>query len=211
MCVGAHLLKKIKDSETLMAKTILRLAEQSDVPRMLSIYAPYVQETVISFELEVPSVKDFADRLAAHEGDMPWIVCVQDGLVQGYAYISAFSPRPAYGWTCETSVYVDKYARGNGIGRKLYTALEGIARELGYPTLYARITTPNPESERFHQRLGYKKEAMLHNVGCKFGRFLDVAYYKKELLQYTENMQHPVKICNLEEKRLVEICGNAAL
>ena len=187
--------------------SVIRLATPSDVPAMLSIYTPYVQNTAVSFEYEPPSLSDFAGRLEERAGALPWIVYEQNGRIAGYAYASRFSGRSGYDWTLESSVYVDAALHGGGIGRKLYDALFSIVHAQGYYNLYACISVPNPESEEFHKKMGFTCEAVLQNSGYKFDGWLNIAFYTKALRPHAPNPVAPIPLALLSPHLLQEIFG----
>ena len=107
----------------------IRTASPSDAPALLSIYAPYVENTAITFEYTVPTPEDFRERIARTLDRYPYLVAQLNGTVMGYAYASAFHPRAAYDWSAEVSIYVSEDARGSGIGTRLYAALEDILKQ----------------------------------------------------------------------------------
>ena len=102
----------------------IRTASPSDAPALLSIYAPYVENTAITFEYTVPTPEDFRERIARTLDRYPYLVAQLNGTVMGYAYASAFHPRAAYDWSAETTIYVKKGCRHGGVGKLLYQALE---------------------------------------------------------------------------------------
>ena len=160
---------------------MIRIAEERDVPEILSIYAPYVLETTHTFEYDVPTEAEFLARFRSVTAAFPWLVWEEDGRILGYAYGSAPFERAAYRWSCETSVYLRPQARGRGIGRKLYTALEKILTIQGFHRNYAIITSENTGSLAFHQHLGYRIAAKLPGCAYKFGRSLGIVWAEKEL------------------------------
>ena len=100
-----------------------------------------------------------------------------DGVVRGYAYSSSYRPRPAYRPTRETSVYLDPEARGQGLGRALYDALLALLRDDGVHTVLAVIAQPNPASVALHVACGFERVGVLPEVGRKFDRWVDTAFY----------------------------------
>lgn len=166
----------------------VRTADLGDVPRLLEIYAPYVLETAVTFEYEVPSAKIFQGRLTRTLEKYPYLVAIENDRIEGYAYLSAFHPRPAYGWCAETSIYLDMQARGRGIGRKLYEELEQTARAQGILNLNACIAFTDHEdiylggeSKAFHERMGYRQCGHFHQCGYKFGVWYDMIWMEKML------------------------------
>lgn len=141
------------------------------------IYAPVVEETVISFETEVPSVAEMRDRIAGVSPTWPWLVADDAGRVVGYAYASRHRERGAYRWAVDVSAYVAPDARGAGIGRTLYQALIRILRLQGFYRAYAGIALPNDASVGLHRSVGFELVGIYRRVGFKLGRWNDVAWY----------------------------------
>lgn len=160
----------------------LRFAQESDIPRILEIYKPYVEQTTVTFEYETPTADVFLGRFREITERFPFLVWEEEGRVLGYAYACLPFSREAYRWLAEPSIYLDWEVRGRGIGKKLYTALEDILRLLGYRLSYALITSENEASLRFHEALGYR--VLAHFPGCayKMGRQLGVTWMEKILI-----------------------------
>ena len=168
--------------------TTIRNATPGDAKRLLEIYAWYVERTAVSFEIETPSPAAFRDRMARTMERYPWLVVEEDGMVQGYAYAGAFKGRAAYDWSCETTIYLDRGARGRGLGRKLYGALEAELKAMGILNLYACVTWQDAEDEtltqdspRFHARMGYAEVGRFRRCGHKFGRWYDMIWMGKDI------------------------------
>lgn len=160
---------------------MIRIAEERDIPAILEIYGPYVLNTTITFEYDVPTREEFTRRFRDITRQFPWLVYEEDGEILGYAYASAPYARAAYAWCAEPSVYLKPEARGRDIGRKLYAALEQILDCQGYQVLYALVTQENEASLRFHERCGYRVSVLFPNCGFKFGRWLGVIWMEKRL------------------------------
>ena len=78
-----------------MDNIIIRKAAVSDAERLLAIYAPYVRDTAITFEYEVPTKAEFESRIANTLKKYPYLVAVVDGVIAGYAYAGMFHERRA--------------------------------------------------------------------------------------------------------------------
>ena len=159
----------------------IRFAREADLPEILAIYAPYVENTTVSFEYEVPTLQAFAQRFRAITAQFPWLVWEEEGRILGYAYGAAPFERAAYRWCAEPSIYLAPEAQGRGIGRKLYQALEAILQKQGYCLLYAIITSENRASLAFHKALGYSPVATMPRCGYKAGRWLGIVWMEKTL------------------------------
>lgn len=106
-----------------MSDITIRNATLADAPRILEIYAYYVEHTVITFEYDVPSLAEFEGRMRDIMKKYPYLVIERDGRIEGYAYAHAFVGRAAYDWAAELTIYLDHDARRGGVGRVLYEAL----------------------------------------------------------------------------------------
>ncbi|MBQ8237153.1 MAG: N-acetyltransferase [Oscillospiraceae bacterium] len=160
---------------------MIRIATEADVPAILAVYAPYILDTTITFEYEVPTQAEFLARFRAITARYPWLVWEADGEILGYAHGSAPFERAAFRWSCEASVYLRPDARGRGIGKKLCTALEKLLAAQGHRLCYAIITSDNSASLAFHRKMGYTVTAELPGCGWKFGRWLGVTWVEKTL------------------------------
>ena len=103
---------------------IIRTVTEKDAHELLEIYRPYVEDTAITFEYDVPSVEEFSDWIRRISANYPYIAAVENGKIAGYAYAGVFKNRAAYDWSVEVTVYVKKGLHRKGIGAKLYSALE---------------------------------------------------------------------------------------
>ena len=177
---------------TLVNLTI-RAATVADAPRLLAVYAPYVEHTAITFEYAVPTVAEFEKRIAGVLCRFPYLVAEADGEVLGYAYAAPFHARAAYAYCAEVTVYLAENARGHGIGRQLYALLHAILKAQGIVNAIACITPPkngeNYPSMRFHQKMGYRFAGRIENSGYKFGRWSDTVYMEKTLNPPADNMR----------------------
>lgn len=178
----------------------VRPATVQDVPRILEIYGPYVENTAISFEYKVPTLEEFTQRFLRITAQFPWLVWVEDGVVLGYAYGSRPFERAAYQWSAEASIYLLPDACGKGIGKKLYAALEQLLKSQGYRKVYAIITTANEASVAFHRAVGYRHTATMPDCGYKFGKWYGTVWMEKELNTWDAPPRAPVCIHCLSEQ-----------
>lgn len=170
----------------------IRIATEADLPRLLAIYGPYVENTTVSFEYEVPTLDAFLTRFRKITEQFPWLVWEEDGTVLGYAYACAPFDRAAYQWCAEPSIYLMPEAQGKGIGKRLYEALEEILTAQGYRLSYAIITSENEASLAFHRAMGYRETAHFPGCGYKFGRWLGVTWMEKPLRSVDMSMNTPI-------------------
>lgn len=177
-----------------MKNITVRTAKATDAEALSEIYAPYVAETAISFELAVPTAEEFSERIKKTLEKYPYLVAESEGEAVGYAYASAFKERAAYDRAAELSIYVKRGFSGIGIGRTLYAALENALRKQNILNAYACIAYAEREDEYlmrgsavFHEKCGYEKVAHFHNCGFKFGRWYDMIWMEKYLGEHTNN------------------------
>ena len=174
----------------------IRLATAADAAPIQAIYAPYVRDTVISFELEPPSVDEMADRIRK---SLTWLVCEDTmGRLAGYAYASKHRERAAYQWSVDVTVYIDPAFHRQGIGRGLYTALFGLLRLQGYYNAYAGITQPNDGSVGLHTAMGFEPVGVYQGVGYKFGQWHDVAWLSLRLQPLSASPASPRPITAIQ-------------
>lgn len=160
----------------------IRNVQVEDAANLVAIYAPYVEKTAITFETQVPTVEDFENRIKKTMKKFPYLVAMEEGQIVGYAYASTYYARAAYDWTVELSVYVQKEARGKGVGTLLYTALEEELIARGFKNFLACIALPNPASIALHEKRGYEQVAHFKKVGYKFGTWHDIVWLQKSLV-----------------------------
>jgi L-amino acid N-acyltransferase YncA len=173
-----------------------RLAQVEDAPELLKIYAPYVEETTISFECVVPSREEFAGRIENIGSFYPYLVAEEDGRILGYAYAHRFAERKAYDWSAEATVYVEKGQRHKGLGRQLYEKLFALLRLQHIVTAYAAVTSSNTASIKFHEKLGFKVAGTYPETGYKFNQWLGLTWLDLKLMIPPAK---PQPICPLKE------------
>lgn len=163
---------------------LIREGRAEDLPRLLEIYNHYVEHTPITFDIEPASLETrrlWFDAFAS-EGPHRIFVAETSGRVHGYACSGTFRTKPAYHRSVEASVYLDVDDCGGGIGTALYThLLEILEHEVGVHRALAGITQPNETSVALHQRFGFKRIGTFSDVGFKFGRYWDVAWFERAL------------------------------
>lgn len=172
----------------------IRVVTEADAGELLAIYRPYVEETAITFEYDVPTLEEFRGRIRNTLTKYPYFAAVKDGKILGYAYTGPFKGRRAYDWAAETTVYVAKEARRMGVGRLLYGALEEASQAQGIRNLYACIGMPigeddpylTADSQQFHARLGYQLVGTFHKCGYKYGRWYDMIWMEKFLADHPD-------------------------
>ncbi len=154
---------------------LIRPATNGDVAAITGIYNQSVADTTASFDLVPKTPEERAAWLERHGPRHPVIVADVDGVIAGWASLSPYSERPAYDDTAEISIYIDHGWHRRGIGAALGMELLARARAAGLHCIIARICTENEASLNLTRSLGFTGAGTLHQVGFKFGRWLDVA------------------------------------
>ena len=173
-------------SETFLpTDVVIALAPASiaHIPAITAIYAEAVAHGTASWELDPPDTAEMARRMADIQArGYPYLVALAGGAVAGYAYASAYRPRPGYRFTVEDSVYVAPAWQGHGIGRRLLAALIDATTRLGYRQMVAVIgDSGNIASIALHAALGFTHAGLLRSVGFKHGRWLDSVLMQRSL------------------------------
>ena len=180
----------------------VRFATADDAGGIAAVYAPYVASTAISFEAAPPTADEMEQRLAQTMPRYPWLVAVDDdgspGHVLGYAYGQRFAARDAYGWSVETSIYLDEAARGRGIGRTLYGALLGLLTAQGYRQAFGGIALPNDASVALHESTGFHHIGTYDDVGFKLGVWHDVGWWQRALDMDGATPREPLTVDELD-------------
>ena len=159
----------------------IRPATAADGAACAAIYAPYVRDTAITFELDPPGAAEMAARIAAAQAAHGWLVLEEAGRVIGYAHAGAHNPRAAYARTAATGIYLAQDQRGRGLGQRCYRALIDDLAGKGFHTLIAIIALPNAPSVALHEKLGFVQAGHLREVGWKFDRWHDTGWWQRLL------------------------------
>lgn len=176
----------------------LRIATVRDAAAIAAIYAPYVRDTAISFETEVPDAAEMRNRIARVTAHYPWLVAEdQSGLI-GYAYAGEHRSRKAYRWSVDAAVYLPASSHRRGAGRALYGALFQLLRAQRYVKAYAGIALPNAASVGLHEALGFKPIGVYRKVGYKLGAWRDVGWWELDLGEPANPPPEPLALSALD-------------
>ncbi|HSO63795.1 MAG TPA: GNAT family N-acetyltransferase [Ornithinibacter sp.] len=158
---------------------VLRAATTDDLAAMAVIYNDAVLTSVSTFDVEPQPPELFAERVASTRPGDHVVVAHEGGRLLGMAYAATYRPRPAYDGTRETSVYLAPEARGRGVGRALYAELLRRVDADGIHVCLAVIAQPNAASEALHAAAGFERVGTLREVGRKFDRWVDIAWWHR--------------------------------
>lgn len=191
-------------------KLQIRIAKRKDVPKLLDIYAPYVEKTAITFDYEVPTLVEFTEKIERILKRYPVLVAEADGEILGYAYADAFKNKAAYDWAVETTIYVKEDCKKLGIGKSLYGELEKILLSQNIVNLNACIAYPTEEDEhltkdsvRFHEKLGYRMVGEFRQCGYKFDRWYNMVWMEKHIGEH--QTKQPSVIWFQDVKNVIKI------
>jgi len=154
----------------------IRTAERADVAKLLDIYNYEVLNGVATFDLQPKTLEERMVWFEEHNiKNHPLIVAEVEGEVAGYASLSPYRTKEAYVSTVELSVYVDADFRGRGVATALMEAIIKLARDDERTHMVVSVITHgNEASEKLHKKFGFDFSGTLHEVGVKFGRYLDI-------------------------------------
>lgn len=173
-----------------------RNVQLSDAKQLLDIYSPYVTDTAITFEYDIPSLEEFTERIKNISAEYPYIVCTYKDKIVGYAYAHRHMERAAYQWNVESTIYLDMNYKSLGIGKMLYTKLIELLKLQNIENVYACITTENEKSVKFHEKLGFKFIGIYLDTGYKFDRWYDITWLG---IRISDKNQKPKAIKNIND------------
>ena len=188
-----------------MDTVTLRRAHLEDAEAILEIYAPYIRNTNITFEYEVPSLSEFRDRMAGLMEGYPYLICEIDGIAAGYAYAHRYKERAAYQWDAELSVYLREGCERRGIGQAFYTALMEILKEQHVRNVYGIVTSPNPPSEALHAAMGFRLAGVSLKTGYKLGKWIDVSCFERPLGDPDSPPEELLTVHQVPQERIAQI------
>ena len=174
--------KGASDSST--AEPTIRAAEVADLGAMVEIYNYYIQNSVVTFDLENMSLEDWTEKFNwIVELGLPFIVAESSSKqIIGFAYVAPWRQKAAYKRTVEDSIYLRPAAMGKRVGTKLLGELLDRSKAAGVKEVVAVISDKGAEaSVALHERFGFKHQGHLGKVGFKFGRWLGTVLMQKSL------------------------------
>ena len=154
---------------------------ETDVEALLPVYNYYVRTDTATFHTEEIDADTFRALLfPGYPRYDSWTIHA-DGALAGYVILARYKPREAYDGSAEVTIYLDPAYPRRGLGSAALTFVEARARERNFHNLLAIICGENTASLRLFDKHGYTKCAHYHEVGKKFGRWLDVISLEKLL------------------------------
>jgi phosphinothricin acetyltransferase len=172
------------DQEKANAEPVIRKATEADLNSMVEIYNYYIQNSVVTFDLDSMALQDWADKYKwISELGLPFIVAESaSGQIIGFAYVAPWRQKAAFKRTVEDSIYLRPAAIGKRVGTKLLEVLLAEAKAAGVKEVVAVISDKGAEASiALHERFGFKHQGHLGKVGFKFGRWLGTVLMQKSL------------------------------
>lgn len=164
----------------------IRNFRPEDIEALVHLYNRYIEETTITFDIAPHTVEHRREHWLSHygvSGRYRLLVAECNESVVGYASSSKFRTKAAYDTSVETSIYLDMSFRAKGIGTHLYAALFDVLSTEDVHRAYAGITMPNDVSVSIHKKFGFEQVGLFREVGRKFGKYWDVAWFEKKIEQ----------------------------
>jgi phosphinothricin acetyltransferase len=190
--------------------TKIRVASPDDARALLNIYAPYIKNTAITFEYDIPTEDEFSERIRNTLTKYPYILAECGEKIIGYAYAGTFIGRAACDRSVEVSIYIDQGFRGKGIGKMLYTILENILRTQNIVNVNACVAYTDVEDEylnknsvNFHTHMGYRLVGRFDKCGYKFGRWYDLVWMEKIIGEHCENPAEAIPFSSVDTDKLL--------
>ncbi len=191
--------------------SLIRLANKQDAAQIRDIYAPFVTQTPVSFEVEPPTVAEMERRVTETLQQLPWLVCENAGQVVGYVYASLHNARAAYMWSADVTVYVHQQCHRSGIGKALYSSLFAILTLQGFYHAYAGITLPNAASVGLHESFGFQPVGIYEAVGYKFGAWHSVGWWQLALRELAASPSPPLSLKDVQARAKWQTALNTGL
>lgn len=185
---------------------VIRLATEEDAEQVAAIYAPFVTDTAVSFEVDAPDAQETKRRISATMALYPWLVCERGGELLGYAYTSQHRTRTAYQWSVDVAIYTGAANRRMGLGRALYTALLEVLPLQGFYNAYAGIALPNEASVGLHEAMGFEPIGVYLKVGFKLGRWHDVGWWQRPLQPRSAPTAAPLPFAAVSGLEAFQMC-----
>jgi phosphinothricin acetyltransferase len=153
---------------------------RAQAPEILGIYNEAIINSTALYDYKPRTMATMETWFAAKEkGNYPVLGAFDDdGSLAGFSSYGPFRTFPAYKYSIEHSVYVEKEKRGRGLGKVLLAAIIEAAKKQDYHMMIGGIDSANQPSIRLHVSMGFTPCASIKQAGFKFGRWLDLEFYQ---------------------------------
>tara|TARA_R110002073_G_scaffold37866_4_gene109194 strand:+ start:66208 stop:66756 length:549 start_codon:yes stop_codon:yes gene_type:complete len=157
----------------------IRLTTPDDVPAITALLNHEIEHNTAHFGTQPELESTILEQLESAGDRFPWYTALDDhGTFLGYAKSGPWSLRGGYDWTAEITIYLTQAARGQGIGKALYTRLLDTLRAQRFQIIVAGVAEPNPASVALHTSIGMTRTGYNETMGYKHGSWIDVGYYQ---------------------------------
>ena len=160
----------------------IRDATEADLAGLAAIYNEVIATSTAVYAYEAVSAAERGNwwRSRTAQG-YPVLIAADEAGVAGFASFGDFRAWPGYRFTVEHSVHVRAGMRGQGVGTALLRELLSRAEALGKHMMVGGVDAANAAGIRFHEHLGFTRGALLHEVGYKFHRWLDLVFMQRRV------------------------------
>ena len=159
----------------------IRPAAPGDTPAILALWNPIIRNTMVTFSSEERTADSLSAMIAGRRAAGQDFFVAEDGGLLGFATYAQFRGGNGYVHAMEHTIILAAEVKGRGVGRALMAHLEGHARAGGAHTLFAGVSSGNPDGVAFHERIGFQTIARIPEVGRKFDRWWDLILMQKFL------------------------------
>ncbi|VAW18154.1 hypothetical protein MNBD_ALPHA11-2255 [hydrothermal vent metagenome] len=165
-----------------MTSIILRPYSSSDAPALSVIYAHYVKNSVVTFDLDAPDANQIERKFSAiAQMGHPLVIAEIGDEVVGFAYATYYRERPAYRFTCENAIYLSPDHLGKGFGSRLLGELLKKSKQFGFKQMVAIITLGTANSIALHKKHGFEILGEFPDLGFKFDSWHGIIHMQKKL------------------------------
>lgn len=148
-----------------MSEYQLRNATQDDLETIVAIYNTTIVSRQVTADLEPITVADREGWLEEHQRiGHPIQVAISKGKIIAWFSFSTFYDRPAYQQTREISIYLAEQVRGQGLGKKLLSDAEKLAKAQNINVLLGFIFSHNTPSMKLFEHHGYQRWGELPKI-----------------------------------------------
>lgn len=152
-----------------------------DVKEITDIYNYYIRNSVATLEEHEVDESFFENEILKVTKKFPWYVYEDNNKISGFAYASEWKGRSGYRNSVQLTVYLHPKIASKGIGTLFYKTLIEKLKTMQIHTIMGGISLPNEASVRLHEKFGFEKVAHYKEIGYKFNKWVDVAYWQLTL------------------------------
>lgn len=162
---------------------MIRTGEAGDLETLLAIYNHYVEHSDATFDVQRATMAERGVWLSSYAARSRYqlLVAQSEGVVLGYATSSPYRPHPAFELTVETSVYVHRNAKRQGVGGRLYDALLDRLHDTDIHLAVAAVALPNDGSVALHRSRGFREVGTFTEYAVKNNRWISSTWFERTI------------------------------